>query len=502
MLTPGVPRGADRDGGAGRALPVLIQGGMGVAVSNWRLAGAVSRAGGLGVVSGVALDTVLARRLQDGDRSGQLREALASFPVPGVAERIVDRYHRPGGRPPGRPYRPVPRLGLRQTAAGQELAVAAAFVEVHLAKTAAGGRPIGINLLEKIQLATPTAVYGALLAGVDVVLVGAGIPSRLPALLDALAAHRPVRFPVDVAGDPAGEHAVTFDPAALFGDALPPLRRPTFLAIVSSHVLATWLARAEVTRPDGFIVEGPVAGGHNAPPRGQLRLDPTGQPEYGPRDEVDLARLAGLGLPFWLAGGYGRPERLAAALAAGAAGVQVGTPFALARESGLADPVRRRLVARAASGELAIRTDPRASPTGFPFKLAWLRDTLADPAVYRERPRLCDLGYLRTPYARPDGSVGYRCPAEPVDSYLRKGGRLVDTPGRVCLCNGLTSTVGIGQVRKDGYAEPSAVTLGADLAAVRELLRRHPGGWSAADVVRYLCCPDSPGELDTAADRR
>ena len=48
----------------------LIQGGMGVYVSNWRLARAVSELGHLGVVSGTCLDTVLIRRLADGDPGG------------------------------------------------------------------------------------------------------------------------------------------------------------------------------------------------------------------------------------------------------------------------------------------------------------------------------------------------------------------------------------------------------------------------------------------------
>ena len=46
-------------------LPQIIQGGMGVGISNWQLAQAVSRRGQLGVVSGTALDQMLARRLQD-----------------------------------------------------------------------------------------------------------------------------------------------------------------------------------------------------------------------------------------------------------------------------------------------------------------------------------------------------------------------------------------------------------------------------------------------------
>lgn len=460
---------------------------MGVGVSGWRLAGAVSAAGGLGVVSGVALDVTVARRLQDGDRSGRLRAALAAFPVPEVADRILARHFRPDGRPSGRPYRPVPRLGLRTNPAGQELAVAAAFAETYLAKSSAAGRPVGFNLLEKIQLATPMAVYGAMLAGVDVVLVGAGIPSRLPGLLDALAEHSPVRFPVDVAGDGAsGDHHVAFDPRGLFGSAAGPLTRPTFLAIISSHVLAAWLSRTDATRPDGFVVEGPGAGGHNAPPRGPVRRDSSGQPVYGPRDEVDPSRLRGLGLPFWLAGGYGVPAGLAAARAEGARGVQVGTAFALARESGLSASLRHRLLADLAAGTLRVHTDPQASPTGFPFKLVHQSGTLGDPAVYQQRPRLCDLGYLRTPFARDDGAVGYRCPAEPVATYVRKGGDASDATGRVCLCNGLTATIDVGQHRGDGYVEPAALTLGADLAGPRELLSRHPAGWSAADVVGYL----------------
>ena len=53
---------------------------MGVGVSNWRLAQAVSRAGQLGLVSGTALDQVFARRLQDGDDGGHMRRGLDAFP--------------------------------------------------------------------------------------------------------------------------------------------------------------------------------------------------------------------------------------------------------------------------------------------------------------------------------------------------------------------------------------------------------------------------------------
>jgi len=61
---------------------------MGVGVSKWRLANAVSRAGALGVVSGTVLDQVLARRLQDGDPGGHMRRGLDHFPFPEMAERV------------------------------------------------------------------------------------------------------------------------------------------------------------------------------------------------------------------------------------------------------------------------------------------------------------------------------------------------------------------------------------------------------------------------------
>ena len=68
--------------------PKIIQGGMGVGVSNWRLAQTVSRLGQLGVVSGTALDSLFVRRLADGDFGGHMRRGLDAFPFPDMAKRI------------------------------------------------------------------------------------------------------------------------------------------------------------------------------------------------------------------------------------------------------------------------------------------------------------------------------------------------------------------------------------------------------------------------------
>jgi NAD(P)H-dependent flavin oxidoreductase YrpB (nitropropane dioxygenase family) len=464
-------------------IPRVIQGGMGVAVSSWRLASAVARAGQLGVVSGTALDLVLARRLQDGDRDGSCRRALAAFPVPEVADRVLARYFRPDGRAPGAPYLPLPRLALRQSRAMQELIVLGSFVEVWLAREGHGGR-VGINFLEKVQMATPAAAYGAMVAGVDVVLMGAGVPREIPRMLDLLAAQEPVRLPVHVTGAAAGEHQVELDPVELLGPLA--VTRPALLAIVSADVLAGYLARDPVIRPDGLVVEGPSAGGHNAPPRGRLVLDELGQPVFGPRDAADIAKVAALGLPFWLAGSFGTPEALRAAEAAGACGVQVGSLFALSSDSGLSADLREDLLAQLLAGTLEVRTDPRASPTGFPFKVARLAGTLSEERLSAERPRLCDLGYLRTPFVREGGGVGYHCPSEPLTTHARKGGTPQDAVGRACLCNALAANVGLGQTRADGYVEKPLVTLGTDLDGPRRLAQARPGGWSAEEAVRWL----------------
>lgn len=460
---------------------------MGVGVSGWRLARAVSQLGQLGVVSGVALDTVLARRLQCGDPGGHARRALARLPLPGVAARILRRYFVAGGIEPGTPFRPVPRIGLRPNQARTELTVAGNFVEVWLAKEDHDGL-VGVNYLEKIQMATAPAAYGAMLAGVDYVLVGAGIPAQIPALLDALAANKAAELAVTIEAPDSGQESETacFDPAAAFGPDLAPLRRPKLLAIVSSAVLAAYLSRSPATRPDGYVLETAEAGGHSAPPRGKMQLDEHGEPVYGPRDAIDVGKVRALGLPFWLAGGYADPDALTAARAAGAAGVQVGSAFALCQESDMDAALKRTVIEEALGADLYVRADPSASPTGFPFKTAYLPGTLTDDEAFAARLRRCDLGYLRTAHRTARGGIGYRCPAEPVAEYVAKGGDEADTEGRRCLCNALTSTIGLGQTRADGYREPALVTIGKDLGFLRQLMKPGADGYHASDVVDYL----------------
>jgi nitronate monooxygenase len=469
-----------------RNLPIIIQGGMGAAVSDWRLAKAVSSYGQLGVVSGTALDAILARRLQLGDPGGHMRRALAAFPFPDATKRILDRYFVEGGKGKDERFKTKPMVSDHTSKKTEELLVAANFVEVYLAKED-HDNPVGINFLEKIQVPTLPSLYGSMLAGVDYILMGAGIPRAIPGILDRLAEGLDVEMKIDIKGaTDAGDPYVRFSPSAFAKQLVGKLPRPDFLAIVSSHVLAKMLATKASGEVNGFVVELPVAGGHNAPPRKRGEFNEIGEPVYGDRDVPDLEAIADLGKPFWIAGGYAEPAQIKHALSEGAVGVQVGTAFAYCNESGFTRGLKDKVIDRSRDGDITIYTDAVASPTGFPFKVVELDDTLTNESVYEARSRICDLGYLRHGYERDDGSIGWRCPSEPVDDYLKKGGDLADTVGRKCLCNSLVSNVGMAQIQRNGDIEPTLITSGDDAAHVSRFAPENSTEYSAADVLDYL----------------
>ncbi len=466
--------------------PKIIQGGMGAGVSSWTLANAVSKVGQLGVVSGTALDLILPRRLQVGDPGGHMRRALASFPIPEMAQRILDRYFVEGGKRADEPFKAKPMLVMQPSERLEELLVVSNFVEVYLAKEGHDG-VAGINYLEKIQLPNLPSMFGAMLAGVDYVLMGAGIPVAIPGILDRLAEGRAVELAVDVKGPSGAERVMNhFDPQRYLAAADVKIERPLFLAIISTPTLATMLVRKADGEVNGFIIEGPTAGGHNAPPRGRPSLSETGEPIYGSRDVPDLEAMRKIGKPFWLAGSYAAPERVVEALADGAAGVQVGTAFAYCAESGLSPELRRQILEMSRRGTAHIFTDPVASPTGFPFKVVDMEGTISSKDVYEARARVCDLGYLRHAYRTEEGEIGLRCPSEPVEDYLRKGGAIEDTEGRKCVCNGLMANIDLAQARKNGYVELPMVTSGDDVAEVARFLAEGQTDYSAADVVAHL----------------
>ncbi len=332
--------------------------------------------------------------------------------------------------------------------------------------------------------------------------MGAGIPLHIPGVLDAFAAHHAAEYRLAVTGAAQDQDTMMrLDPAEFAEGPLPLFERPKFLAIVSSNTLAATMLRRASGRVDGLVIESATAGGHNAPPRGKLQLNAAGEPVYGERDQVNIAELRNLGVPFWLAGGYGSAEKLREALEQGAAGVQVGTAFAFSRESGMRPDLKKRLLAQAAANSGRVFTDPLASPTGYPFKVAQLEDTSSASSIYQERTRVCDLGYMREPYTTGEGKIAYRCSAEPVATYVAKGGKIEDTVGRKCLCNALLANIGYSQIRKDGAIEPALITAGDDLNTVAQFLAPGCQSYGAASVVKKLLslCPSAQAEPDLEA---
>lgn len=503
----------------------LIQGGMGVYVSNWRLARAVAqqRIGiTAGTVSGTALDVVYVRLLQLGDPGGHARRALSAFDEKfetSIGRRICDHYFIEGGKAPdarfrsapmqivhahdGSPHFPLPADSSTTTLFKLddeiiELLIATGFAEVWLAKEGHQGK-IFINFLNKIELPLVYVLYGAMLAGVDGVVVGAGNPEGLPALCQALTNHQEVTHKISLLYRETGEEAfIAFDPKQIAGGqfAAQPLAKPAFLAIVSLEELVKALAESPSLPPDGFIIEHHTAGGHNANPAGPMVKDALGQPIYGTRDEADLAAIRAVGLPFWLAGGYSSRAKLQSALAIGANGIQAGTVFAMAEESGMKPEYRSAIlnsIRNGAKDEDLVHTST-FSPTGFSFKVVQIQETLAEEDIYANRKRICDIGLLQQRgFNKPDEAgqrtIFQRCPAGPIEAYVKNRGLAHNTDDRRCLCNGLLSCVGLGQVKEirgEIVEEPAIVTLGNNLESVRRLSRQGQTRYHVQDVVNDI----------------
>ncbi len=460
----------------------IIQGGMGIGVSNPNLAKAVAMAGGIGTVSCTAAERTLANTLQFGDLDGSCRRAMAHFPFPEVVERVLARWYREGGIGEDEKLKVVPMFTFRSRPDLIELAVLASFAFVWLAKEG-HNNPISVNYLEKLQIGHVYHLTGAMLAEVDYVTMGAGIPLHIPDVLNTLAVGGDPSYSVDVKYSTS--QPVTFSPREFFGEKFPrEMKRPGFFPIISTDALANVFMK-KMREPekniDAFVVELPTAGGHNAPPRGQVKLyNDKGEPIYGERDAPNWEKIRGYGIPFYIAGSHASPQHLAEAQADGAVGVQCGTLFKMCDESGEDPEYRARQRYFGFRGELDIFTDPRASPTGYPFKVPQLAGTISDQAVYEARTRDCSIQALQFPELH-DGKIRFLCPAEPIEDYLRKGGKIEETVGRKCLCNGLYRNVGLANRH-----EKMIFTSGDDYSFLPYLMEDEFGHYSAAEAVNWM----------------
>lgn len=463
----------------------LIQGGMGVGVSGWKLARASALAGAIGTVSGTAVSNLVAYSLQKGDPGGHFRRSFARFPYPEIADSVIKAYFVEGGIPEGAEQKSVPMFSFDPPKLLIALTVCANFAFIDLAKEG-HSNPIFVNLMCEVPMPNLYSVLGVMLARVDGIVMGAGIPKDTPKLIDDVIDGEDILFPVHVTGASNGGRVTNsvnleFSCVKFFGKKLQIDYRPLFLPIVASNTLAERLLKSYSGKINGFIVEGSTAGGHNAPPRGrELIRNERGEPVYGVRDIVDMNGLRSLGVPFWLAGSYASPLRLKEAQETGAVGVQVGSAFAFCDESGIRENLKFLMRKEGFNGRVDVYTDPDASPTGFPFKVARLDGTLSDPELYNARKRNCSIGFLREAFMSEDGKIRFRCSAEPIEDYKSKGGCVDCTVKTVCLCNTLLSTV----VIRNG--ELPLVTSGDCLDIFKVLMEDENSSYKARDVVDYM----------------
>jgi nitronate monooxygenase len=456
------------------ALPKIILGGMGVNISDWFLARILAMLGQIGIVSGVALDRVMARILQlGGEEARIIIEVLKDFPFPKVAEKIVNKYHN-------KPHATVQRCTLNPSRESIELIVCANWVWITLAKRDHLGREhggkVGINYLTKIGPPLPYAVYGAMLARANIITMGAGIPRSTPGIIEAYLKGETATNNIPIVGGKDLE--MSFNPCEFFDTKTRILERPKFFPIVSGHTLAMYLVKKLAGKIDCIVIENESAGGHNSPPRNGKN--------YGEEDKVDIEKIRKLDIPFYLAGSYAHPGKLLEAENLGASGVQIGTALACCAQSGMMASLRDKVCRSIFNGKQVVTTDMVASPTGYPFQVAEVDGTVSDDTTYSNRTRTCIHGVLETLYmVSPDGNeLGHRCPSGPINTFHSRGGKIEDAAGKKCLCAGLLETAGLKIEGEE--SESPIITLGKDLSTVRRLMRNEYSTYSAEDVVRYV----------------
>ena len=167
-------------------------------------------------------------------------------------------------------------------------------------------------------------------------------------------------------------------------------------ARAASLIARRWLRRGRV--PDAIVVEHPrFAGGH----LGAARLEEVDDPRFDFARVLPEIRVAlhALGLdadriPLVAAGGINSPQRVAQALDAGAAAVQVGTPFAVAEE-GDAHPNFKRVLAEARRDDIVVFMSVAGLPARA-VRTPWLARYLEKQEILQRRAgkrRQCTLAW-------------------------------------------------------------------------------------------------------------
>ena len=372
---------------AGRRLLPIVQGGMGIGVSAHRLAGAVAALGGVGTLSSVDL-----RRHH-----------------PDLMDRTTGLSQRTGCDADTK---------LQIDAANLE----ALGREVAAARQAAGGR--GLIAMNIMRAVSDYAAYvkRSLEAGVDMVVVGAGLPLDLP----DLAADHPQALLVPILSDSRG--------VAL--------------------MVKKWERKKRL--PDAIVIEHPrLAGGHLGAAKIADLNDPRFEFDRVIPESLAFLRQAGLEgrIPLIAAGGIRSHQDIARIQALGGAGVQLGTPFAVTTEGDASDGFKQ-VLAEARDEDMVEFT----SVAGLPARAVatpWLK------AYLKIEPRLQAVAH-----AKKRCTKAFDCLAQ---CGLRDGFK---DWGQFCIDNQLAAALR-GDLKKGLYFRgKGALPFGSQIRSVRELIDR------------------------------
>lgn len=328
---------------------------MGVGVSLHPLAKAVAREGGVGIVSSACLDRLVSKR----------------------TGKKVNIYE-------------------------------AVYEEVSLAK--ADGGFAGINIMAALMRDYNDSVKGALDAGADFIISGAGLPLTLPA----------IQPPKDTALVPIVSSARALE-----------------------IICKKWERLGY--RPDAVVLEGPLAGGHLG-----FRLDDIDSESNKLENLLppvkDMAVKYG-NIPVIVAGGIYTHADILRFLDRGADGVQMGTRF-LATEESSATAVYKQAVVQAKDEDILVAHDP-GSPCGLPFRVI-KQSPMYVSSLQRLRKPKCDKGYVLLKDAKGVFSV---CPAKESNEH------------HFCICNGLLSSAGYNPDK-----EEALYTVGTNASRIDKIL--------------------------------
>ncbi len=295
--------------------------------------------------------------------------------------------------------------------------------EIRAARELARGEGlIAVNIMRAVSQYAAYAVQ-ACESGADALVVGAGLALDLPELTE-------------------------------------PWPHVALVPIVSEARAATLIARRWLRRgraPDGFVVEHPrFAGGH----LGASRLEEVDDPkfDFGRVLPEIRAALHALGLdaermPLIAAGGVNSPQKVAAARAAGAAGVQVGTPFAVAEE-GDAHPNFKRVLAEARSEDIVVFMSVAGLPARA-VRTPWL-------ARYLEKEPILQRRAVR----RRQCTLAWDCLAQ---CGLRDG---LARAGQFCIDHHLAAALRGDTERGLFFRGSEPLPFGAEIRPVRDLVAR------------------------------